>query len=308
MLDPKQISKIGIGTWGVGGFMERDNKIDLVKQTDAIAHMFEKGINFAEANMWYSQGASVEVLANGFKKSGKKREDIFICQAIYLKEGKDFASSKPELEQVMELFETDYVDTLQFSMGSFRRASFEEITEWIDELLATKKIRYTSITNEDLPLLKRYHEKYGSKFFSHEVVYNFEVRINEDAGIIDYAKDNDIKTVVYQPLRRNNTAKRNWEPIIELASKYRKTQNQIILNWIISKGYLPLVKSESIAHIDDNLGALDFTLEPADIKLLNDYRIPGYTPPRIDWQGTEGGITIDQISNVFDQVYREQNC
>jgi predicted aldo/keto reductase-like oxidoreductase len=48
--------------------------------------MLDRGMNFAEANMWYSDGYSVEILAKALKKSSKKRSDLFICQAIYLKE------------------------------------------------------------------------------------------------------------------------------------------------------------------------------------------------------------------------------
>ena len=111
MLDIKKLSKIGIGTWGIGGLMERDNSIDVGKQIDALAYMFGRGMNFVEANMWYSQGYSVEILARALKKSGKKREDIFICQAIYLKEGKTLEQSKDEVRKIMDLFSTEYVDT-----------------------------------------------------------------------------------------------------------------------------------------------------------------------------------------------------
>lgn len=303
MLNPKKISKIGIGTWGIGGFMERDESIDEQKQIDALAYMLDNGMNFVEANMWYSQGYSVEILAKALKQSSIKREDLFICQAIYIKENKDFEESIKEINQLLDLFNTDYVDTLQFSMGSFLRSSFEKITEWIDRQFDDGKIRYTSITNEDLLFLKKYHQKYQEKLFSHEVVFNFEVRVNESLGIIPYAQQNNIETVVYQPLRRNNTAQRNWEPLVKLQQKYDKTQNQIIMNWIVSKGYLPITKSETIEHIDEHLASLEFKMEPKDLELLDTYVIPGYTAPEIDFRKTGKGISIDQISNEFDEIY-----
>ena len=73
MLDPKDISKIGIGTWGVGGLAERDNTVDEQAQIDGIAYMLDRGLNFVEANMWYSQGYSVEILAKGIEQSSKTR-------------------------------------------------------------------------------------------------------------------------------------------------------------------------------------------------------------------------------------------
>lgn len=305
-LDPAQIFPLGIGTWGIGGLVERDNSIDEGKQTDALAYMFSNGMNFAEANMWYSQGYSAEILARGLARSNQKRESIFICQAIYLKENKDLKSSIKELDQVLELFGSDYIDSLQFSAGSFDIASFAEITEWIDLLLSKKKIRYTSITNEDLGLLKKYHQKYNDHLFSHEVAYNFEARVNEELGIIPYATEHNIKTVVYQPLRRNRTAQRNWSPLVHLASQYKKTQNQIILSWIHSKGYLALTKSETIAHIDEHLEAMQFEMKPEDLELLNSFHIPGYRHPEIDWHKTGAGVSIDQLSNIFDEEYDRQ--
>lgn len=306
MLDVNNISKIGIGTWGIGGFLWPDSSVDEKKQTDAIAYMLSKGLNFVEANMLYSAGKSVEILGNAIKQSGVKREDVFVCAAVYLRDTKNLEEAKGELDSILSLLDTDYVDTLQFTMGSFTISSYEDITEWTDTLLASGKIRYTSITNENLAMLKKYKEKYGNKFFSHEVVFNFEVRANEELGIIDYAHENNVKTVVYQPFRRNRTAGHNWGPIVKLAKKYGKTQNQILLNWIVSKGYLPLTKSEDIDHINEHLEALDFILDDSDIQQLDDFKIPNYTQPDIAWDADSTGVKIDQLSNVFEDYYNNQ--
>jgi len=306
MLDISKISKIGIGTWGVGGFLEADSSIDEKKQSDAIAYMLSRGLNFVEANMMYSAGKSVEILGNAIRKSNVKREDLFVCAAIYLKDSKSLEEAKSELDTILSLLNTDYVDTIQFTMGSFEISNFEDITKWIDELFEAKKIRYTSITNEDLPLLKKYHNKYGNKLFSHEVVFNFEVRANEELGIIEYAKENNIKTIVYQPFRRNRTAELNWPLLNELAAKYGKSQNQILLNWIVSNEYLPLTKSENIDHIDEHLESLNFEMCVEDIKSLNEFKVPDYKMPKIKWSAKEEGVSIDQLSNVFDDMYKSQ--
>jgi diketogulonate reductase-like aldo/keto reductase len=307
MINSDQLFPIGIGSWGIGGFAERDSSIDEGKQVDALVFMLESGMNFVEVNFCYSQGYSAEIIAKAIEKSSKSREDLFICQAIYLKDDKDLETSKDEISKFSDLFGSGYVDTLQFSMGSFHRASFEEITDWIDELLDSNKTRFTSLTNGNLEFLKRYHEKYGSKFFSHEVVFNFEVRENEVLGIIPYANEHKIKTVVYQPLRRNRTAALNWEPIVQLSKKYGKTQNQILLNWIVSKGYLPITKSENINHIKEHLDSLSFEMEQGDLDLVNNFKIPNYKSPQIDWDKSGVGVTIDQLSNVFEEEYRKQN-
>ena len=87
MVNKKDLSKIGIGTWGIGGFAEKNPQNDDEKQIKSLAYMLNNGLNFVEANMWYSQGKSAELLATALKNSNKKREDIFICQAVYIKDG-----------------------------------------------------------------------------------------------------------------------------------------------------------------------------------------------------------------------------
>ena len=270
-----------------------------------MAHMFSEGMNLVEINMLYSAGKSVEILGNAIKLSGVPRKDIFVCASIHTKQTKSLDVSKGEVDSIFNLLETDYIDTVQFNMSSFAVSGFEKITKWVDTLLASGKIRYTSITNEDLSLLKKYHEKYGDKLFSHEVGFNFEVRVHEELNIIKYANENDVRTVVFQPLRRNRTADLNWDPIVKLANKYGKTQNQVLLNWIVSKGYIPLTRSDNIDHINENIAALDFVIENSDIQLLDDFKISNYTQPKIAWDMDSPGVRVDQLSNVFDDHYNQ---
>ncbi len=305
MLSRNQLSKIGIGSWGIGGFAERDPKVDVQKQIDALAYMFQRGMNFVEVNLWYSQGYAAELVARALKQSGKRREDIFICQAVYLKD-QTLNDVEGEVLKVCELFETEYVDSLQFTQSVFLTYGFDRVCEVVDRVFEKGLSRCTSITNEPLELLKQYHERFGDKLFSHEVCFNFEIRENETNGVIEYANQNNILTVVYQPLRRNRTALKNWPLLVELSKKYGVTQNQIILAWIVSKGFLPLTKSENIKHVDEHLATLDITLAPEDVVRLNAFIPPGYAPLKVDWNKTGDGVRIDQLSIVFDEEYEKQ--
>lgn len=305
MINKKDLFPIGIGTWGVGGFAEKDTKADLIKQQKTLTYMFDKGMNFVEANMWYSQGVAVDILSKAFRESTKKRDGIFICQAVYLKTNK-LEDTESEVDAVLKQFDTDHVDTLEFTQSVFVQYSFADVVRVIEDLLRKGKTRFTSITNENPELLEKYHRHFGDKLFSHEVCYNFEVRENEKLGTIPYAQANDILTVVYQPLRRNRTANRNWHLLVELAEKYKATQNQILLAWIVSKGFLPLTKSETIEHVDAHLASLKIKLEPEDVKRLNEFEVPNYKSPKIDWNKTGDGIDVSQLSNVFDEEYDKQ--
>lgn len=304
MINKKDFSKFGIGTWGIGGFAERDPKNDDKKQIEALAYMFSKGINFVEINYWSAEGHGVELVSKALKESGVKREKIFISQAIYPYRLDTLKDAKDEVKKVSEMFATDCMDLVVFSKTGIDKYGYEKSLEFIEGLLSDGDVRYVGLTNADLGLLKKYHERFKEKMFSHEICFNFEIRENENLGIIGYAQKNDILNVIYQPLRRNRTAKHNYPLLLELSKKYGKTQNQIILNWIASRGFLPITKSETIKHIDEHLTAFNFEIDEEDVKRLNNFKVPGYKTPQLYWGLNGDGVRIDHLPNVFDDLVK----
>ena len=125
-------------------------------------------------------------------------------------------------------------------------------------------------------------------------------KINENIGILDYCKKNNIEFVAYQPLRRNRTQLKNYDLLVELSQKYNKTQNQIILNWIMKEKKINvLIKSTNCDRIDENIKSLDFEMEENDYKRLNDFKNEKFENIKIDWDNVGDGISIDQLPNQF---------
>jgi len=303
MINKKTLSKLGIGAWGVGGFAEKDPDNNDERQIKAIAYSLEKGMNWIEVNFWNSEGYSVELIKKAIKQAGISRKDYFIVQVIYDYNLETIEDINKEFELCLEKLETDYIDTLEFPLPAFRKYGFNNLVKLVEKYLTDKKIRYTSLTNCNLDYLKKYHQIFKDKLFSHELCYSFETRENEIFGITDYALKHNIINTPYQPLRRNRTAQRNWPVLVELSKKYNKTQNQIIINWLVSKGFYPLIKSETINHIDENLAALNFKIKESDLNKLNNFKIPGYKIPKIDWWMVGDGVKTHMLPNVFDDNY-----
>lgn len=303
MLEVQSLSKLGIGGWGIGGFATPDPDNNDGEQVNAITYALKRGLNVIDVSYLNAEGKSPELIKEAIVKSGLKRDDLFLALVVYDYKNPTLADFEREIQKFFDLFKTHYVDTLQIQVSALHRYGFDEVTSLIDRYLSSGKARFTSLTNANLEQLQKFHSKFGNRMFSQEVHYSFEVRDNEYLGILDYADNHGIKNVIYQPLRRNRTAQRNWPLLVDLAKKYNKTQNQIILNWIVSKGYLPLNKSQNTGHVDENITALDFKLEPADIKAMNDFRVPNYKMQEIDWYVEGTGPTIFSLPNSFDEVY-----
>jgi diketogulonate reductase-like aldo/keto reductase len=309
MLKVEKISKIGIGTWGIGGLVERDLKNDDQKQIDALVHSFNKGINFIEVNNWYAEGYSMELIKKAIDKSNTKRENIFIMYSVYGHSLNNTDDFEKEIQKFLDIFETDYIDSLEFLQADFKKIGYDNLIKIFRKYLKNNRTRYISVANASLEFIKKCYMEFGGKLFSNETHYSFEIRESKKLGIIDYGIEKNIKNIIFQPLRRNNTAKRNWPLLVELSKKYQKTQNQIILSWLVSKKLLPIIKSENIKHIDKNLDALNFKLEQNDIKLLDNFKVKNYQEVILDWfnENMPNSTTISQLPNNFDELYPKNN-
>lgn len=81
---------------------------------------------------------------------------------------------------------------------------------------------------------------------------------------------------------------------------YRKTQNQIILNWIIRQKKLNvLIKTTNSNRINENINSLNFEMDMEDYNRLDLFRAEEFDKIVIDWEG-KGGITVDQLANQFE--------
>ncbi len=293
---------IGMGTWGIGGFDKRDPKNNDERQVKALSFMLQRGINYVSLCPWYSEWKSIELLEDAISDSEVNVNKIFIVSSIYPYENETLADARKELERLLKILGRNKTNSVQFTFSGIIKWGIKESMTFYKKLLKENLTDYVSITNENLETLKMFYKEFGGKLFSQEIHYSFEIRENEMAGLIDFADKHGIINVIFQPLRRNRTAQRNWPLLIELSKKYNKTQNQVILNWLVTKGFLPITKSETIEHIDEHLASLDFELEKEDIKKLNSFKVPGYKSPRIDWDRSGEGVAVYHLPNIFDDL------
>lgn len=288
MIDKKGIVPIGMGTWKIN-YQNSDDK-------KALLYSYSLGQNYLSLYMLYENGNIVKSFKSFIEKCG--RENLFISINIEptINEKSDIEN---QLNEYLKILNLDYVDNLQLHSPKFTKLTLIDTYTEMDRLRKTGKIRYLGISNCSLQELKEINANVKLDFF--EGVYNLECKINESIGILDYCKKNNIEFVAYQPLRRNRTHLRNYDLLVELSRKYNKSQNQIILNWIIKEKHIKvLIKSTNCNSIDENVESLHFKMEESDYKRLNDFRNEEFENIKIDWDNTGDGINIDQLPNQFE--------
>lgn len=298
----KDISQIGIGSYGIGGRGHRDmaitEKAEDVKYVDALVHMLNRGMNFTEIALGYGKGRSIELFKQALDKSQVVRADIFLTHSLYPRDLPTVGVISQDIEKFHKVMETDYADSTLVTQSLILKFGEEVVYATLHSLLNTGKTRYVSLSNASPLWIERFKHEFGEKFYAHEGHLSFEIRALQDKGIFKLCDDLGVKNIIWRPLRRNKTLQYNWELLTELAEKYQKTKSQIILNWICHLGYRPMVFSTNTSHIDENIASTDFEMSEDDYQKVTQFRPRNYYPPIVDWEGL--GIDGDIVALVSD--------
>lgn len=203
-----------------------------------------------------------------------------------------------QLDRYLEIMWLDFVDEYKMHAPTVSALWINKTYYHMQKLVEKWKVRYLGACNLSLEQLKELHNEFEIKTF--EWLYNLECKINEDIWIIKYCQDNDIRFLSYQPLRRNKIARQNYPFLVDLAKKYSKTQNQILLNRIIqSKKIGALVKTSNSNNAKENLAALNFTLEEKDVDMLNNFRDERFDKIKVD-RDAKNWISIWKYANQVE--------
>lgn len=296
----KALSRIGIGSFGIGGRGHRD--VELTEKEDdkmyieAISCALDKGSNFTEIALGYGHGNSLKLFKMGLDQSSKKREDIFLTHSLYTRDLPVFDTIRQDTDSFHEIMETDYADSTLVTQSLILKFGESQIYSHLNGLLRSERTRFVSLSNASPAWIRKFKNEFGDKFFAHEGHLSFEVRALQDKGVFDLCEELDVANIIWRPLGRSLTFRRQWPLLKELADKYQKSQSQIVLNWICSLGYRPMVFSTNKGHIDENLSATEFEMSEADYRKMTDFRPAGLKPPVIDWEGP--GIDDDIVGLV----------
>ena len=284
-MNKNDIFKIGIGTWKI-------DPENFEKDLKALKYSFDLGQNYLPLSLLYNNGEVVEKMKDFIKLVG--RENLFICANLerYVEKIEDVEN---QLNDYLKILDIDYVDCFQIHTFAVCKISMLDIYREIDKLVKFGKLKYIGVSNVNLEQLKQINSIVKIDFF--EGIYNLDCKYYENKGLIDYCKENDILFTAYQPLRRNKIAQKNYFFLKDLAEKYNKTQNQIMINWIVKeKEIIPLIKSTNKDRIKENIEALDFNMEKEDYNQLNEFQNDRINSIEINWND-ESGVTIDQLAN-----------
>jgi aryl-alcohol dehydrogenase-like predicted oxidoreductase len=196
-----RVSRIGLGTWAIGGWMW--GGADEKEAIDTIHTAFALGINLIDTAPVYGFGASETIVGKAI--ASLPRDEVVIATKVGLewKDGKVYRNAtsariQKEIEDSLQRLKTDYIDLYQVHWPD-PLVPFDETAKAMDALLQAGKIRAIGVSNYTPAQMDAFRS--AAPLHSNQPPYNlFERDIEKD--ILPYCRKNNIAVLGYGALCR----------------------------------------------------------------------------------------------------------
>lgn len=200
-----QLSEIGYGMWGMGGWKESDD----FQSMESLNLAVEKGVNFFDTAWGYGEGHSERLLGKLLKNNPNKK--LYTASKLPPKNFKwpakpeySLAESYPEehirdyTEKTLKNLDQEHIDLMQFHTWDDSWVTHEEWQRTVEDLKKEGKITAMGIS------MNRWEPENGIKALETKVIdavqiiYNIFDQAPED-NLFPFCKVNDIAVIARVP-------------------------------------------------------------------------------------------------------------
>lgn len=266
------ISKIGLGTWKLGGDIVVNPNNDDKKDVEAIQYSIKCGINHIDTAESYADGKSEILVGQAIKDFN--RENLFIATKV-----KSSNLSYKKLIKAcfnsLKRLNIDYID-LYYIHKQNSNISINETCNALNYLLEKGVIKNVGLSNVGVETIKMFNKLLNKKIYAVQNQYNLICRESKKKGVISYCKKHNIKFICWRPISLSfpgclDPFKKGVYPLLdEIASKYKVSNAQIAAKWLLQqKDVYIIFKSNNVGHIKEIVDTKNFRLSRKDWNILN---------------------------------------
>jgi diketogulonate reductase-like aldo/keto reductase len=257
---PDEVPIIGQGTWQLG------DKNDRAQEIAALRAGIDRGLTHIDTAEMYGSGLSETMIAEAI--AGVPRRELFIVSKV-LPQNASAAGTVRACEQSLKRLRTDHLDVYLLHWRG--RHPLAETLGAFQQLVADGKVRAFGVSNFDIADLEEALSLVGNdRIVCNQVLYHLGER-HIDAGLVDYCRERNIAVVAYSPFGHGRGSfpradSRGGRVLAEVAARRGATPRQVALAFLTRGAPLfTIPKAATAAHVEENAGALDLTLSPADV-------------------------------------------
>lgn len=308
-----QLPPIALGTWSWGtGFAGGDRVFGNHLTTEDMKSVFEAALKVG-LNLWdtapvYGMGSSE--LGLGALVKQLPREHVLLSTKFTPHIASDSAEPVADMfAESIQRLDTDYIDIYWIHSP----ANFNQWTLQLIPLLRSGKIKSVGVSNHNLEQIKEVNrtlQQEGYQLSAIQNHYSLLYRSSEEAGILDYCKENNITFFAYMVLeqgalsghynRQNplpedssrgqtyNKVLPQLETLTNAMQQIGKIKNastaQIAIAWAIAKGTFPIIGATKPHHVEDAAAASKISLTQAEMQTLEKLALEANVDTRGSWE------------------------
>jgi aryl-alcohol dehydrogenase-like predicted oxidoreductase len=195
-------SRIGLGTWAIGGWMWGGS--DDAESIRTIHAAIDRGITLIDTAPVYGFGHSEEVVGRALAQGGRRNKAVIATKvALDWKEGKPFRNASrgrilKEVDDSLRRLRTDVIDIYQVHWPD-PNVPIEETAGALLDIMEAGKIRAIGVSNFSPAQMDKFRSV--APLHTNQPPYNlFEREIEKD--VLAYCQKNNIMTLAYGALCR----------------------------------------------------------------------------------------------------------
>ncbi|NQU98882.1 aldo/keto reductase [Candidatus Woesearchaeota archaeon] len=200
-------------------------------------------------------------IGDAIKKSGLKRENIFITTKLW---NDDQDDPEKALNESLRKLQTNYVDLYMMHWP----VEETRIKAWkvMEKLYKEGKCRSIGVSNFLIRHLKELLKTAEVVPVVNQVEFSPFLFLKE---LLDFCNEKGTVLEAYSPLTRGQ--KLNDPKLVEIAEKYKKTPAQLLIRWVLQHNMIVIPKSVHKKRIEENADIFDFEISSDDMKKMNSF-------------------------------------
>ncbi len=222
-----RIPLLGLGTWQMGGKIERSTAHDK-EEIEALKTGIQLGLTHIDTAELYGEGHAEELVAEAIKQSKVSRKDLFITSKV-MQQHLHYDDVLSACKKSLERLKTDYLDLYLVHFPN-SQIPITETMRAMNYLVDAKMVRMIGVSNFSVADLQEAQKYSKHKLVANQIEYSLLARDagkymkNMESEIIPYCDQHSIKVVAWRPLAYGALAKEGFPVLDSLAKKYGKTQ------------------------------------------------------------------------------------
>ena len=252
-----------MGTWylGEGSATRCDQEIATLRA--GIDH----GLTVIDTAEMYGEGLAETLVGKAI--APYDRHDLVLISKFYPWHA-TARQLRKALEQTLARLGTDYLDMYLYHWRG--NTPLKETLAGLNTLRQAGLIRAYGVSNFDVADLEATQAVADSAIAANEVLYNLQAR-GIEYNLQPYQKRHGQTLIGYSPFGSGQGDRiRLPRPLLALARAKGLSSHQLMLAWVLRhRDLLAIPKASTIAHMQDNLGALAVTFTPDELALIDQY-------------------------------------